>query len=313
MKALEIPANLGSRIVAADRVASRLDVRYNRARAAHKPRVPVLSQQDQSIVADLDRKGVHVTSLEALGLPGSDQLLDEGRRLYERYCGDGWPDSSPLASSFQARPADVVASRGIFFWGLHDRLLDIAEASLGVPVAFDGINIFFTKADGREKSNRLWHRDAEDRRMVKIGVYFNDVDEDGGPFQLLCRIPKEDRLVRGLYPILTQEKLERRLGDLDMDRDVATCIGKAGTVVFADTASHYHRGKPATGRNRGAVFFNYMNRVPLRPFRCERSTLSRAQMTQQAAELPPRQRDALLWRKQLPALARLIPTAPVWD
>jgi hypothetical protein len=312
-KALEIPANVGSCIVAVERVASHLDVRYNRARDAHEPPQRLQLRHDLSIVADLKSRGAHITSLEALGLPGSDQLLDEGRRLYARYCGDGRPGSSPLARSFQAGSADVMANRGIFFWGLHDRLLDIVEAYLGVPVGYDGINIFFTKADGRQSASRRWHRDAEDRRMVKIGVYLNDVDEDGGPFELLCRIPSEDRMIRGMYPSLTQEKLERQLGDFQEDRDVATCVGKAGTVVFADTASHYHRGRPATSRDRCAVFLNYFHRVPLRPFRCERSTISRAEIAELAKCLPPRQRDCLLWRDQLPAIARLIPPAPIWD
>jgi hypothetical protein len=104
---------------------------------------------------------------------------------------------------------------------------------------------------------------------------FTSLDEDGGPLQVLRRrLPDHNRMVRGKFPILSQERLETALGDFDPDRDVVTCTGKAGTVIFADTAALYHRGKPASTRDRCAIFFNYMNRSPLRPFRCERSPIS---------------------------------------
>jgi hypothetical protein len=98
-----------------------------------------------------------------------------------------------------------------------------------------------------------------------------------------------------------------------MARDVATCIGKRGTVVFSDTASFYHRGMPAITRDRYAIFFNYMSRMPLRPFRCERTMISRAQVDQLAKELPTRQRDCVLWRKDLPLVARILPPAPSYE
>ena len=312
-KVLEVPANLGSQLVAWPPVASRAGTAYIRAREAYKDRLPDLSPADAAIVADIKRTGVHITSIEALGLPGSDALLDRGRALYERYKDEGAHDPD-RARSFQAGAADVMANREIFYWGLSDRLLDIVEAYLGVPIGYDGINIFFTKADGRQVAARRWHRDVEDRHMVKIAVYLNDVDEGGGPLQVLRRkLPQHDLTVRGKFPILTQEELEHRLADFRMDRDVTTCMGKTGTVVFADTASHYHRGKPATTDDRCAVYFNYFHRVPLRPFRCERSTISRAQISELAEPLPPRQRECLLWRETLPMIARLLPPAPVWD
>ena len=205
-------------------------------------------------------------------------------------------------------------SREQFEIRTHRRLLDIVEGYLGVPIGYDGINIFFTKADGRQVAARRWHRDVEDRHMVKIAVYLNDVDEGGGPLQVLRRkLPQHDRTVRGKFPVLTQEELEHRLADFRLERDITTCTGRTGTVVFADTASHYHRGKPATTHDRCAVYFNYFHRVPLRPFRCERSTISRAQIRELAEPLPQRQRDCLLWRESLPMIARLLPPAPVWE
>jgi hypothetical protein len=305
-KMLEAPANFGSQVVAWPPVASRMEASYERAKRVHEVHLPRLCDSDARIVKDLKTSAASITSLEAMGLEGVDALLADAHALVAR--------RSPWTRSFQANGADLVAHDKIIHWGLSDRLLDIAENYLGVPIGYDGANVFFTKADGIEAGPRRWHRDAEDRRMLKIAVYLNDVDEDGGPLQVLRRrLPDHDRMVRGKFPILSQQKLETVLGDFDPDRDVVTCTGKAGTVIFADTASFYHRGKPASARDRCAIFFNYMNRAPLRPFRCERTPISRAQTKHLAASMPQRQRDCLLWRDSLPFIARIIPPAPVWQ
>ncbi len=305
-KALEVPANLGSRVVALPAVAARLDGSYEKARRSHAGRLPRLCDFDSRIVEELGRTGVSVTSLDALGLEGADGLMADAGALAARHF--------PWRRSFQASSADILRHDKIIRWGLSDRLLDIAENYLGVPVGYDGVNVFFTKADGLQSGARRWHRDAEDRRMLKIAVYINDVEAGGGPLELLRReIPGQDRTARGKFPVLTQQQVESALGDFDADRDVTSCVGKAGTVVFADTARLYHRGKPATEQDRCALYFNYMNRTPLRPFRCERSTLSRRQIRDLADSMPPRQRACLLWRDSLPLVARIVPPAPVWE
>ena len=62
--------------------------------------------------------------------------------------------ANTLRASFQAGASAIMAHPQIYQWGLHGRLLDIAENYLGVPVGYDGLNIFFTKADGRENGPR---------------------------------------------------------------------------------------------------------------------------------------------------------------
>lgn len=304
-KILEAPADLGCRIVALPPVASRLDANYEKAKREYARHVPSIVGDDQTIIDGLRTNGVFVTSLEQLNIPGTEYFLEKADALERQHL--------PLQRSFQAGADAIMTYPQIYRWGLHGRLLDIAENYLGVPVGYDGINIFFTVADGRETGVRLWHRDTEDRQMLKIAVYIHDVDEGNGPFQVLQRrIPKYDHLASGKFPVLTQRQMEGALPDFDMARDVVTCIGKRGTVVFSDTASFYHRGMPAITRDRYAIFFNYMGRVPLRPFRCERTMISRAQVNQLAKELPARQRDCVLWRNALPLVARILPPAPIY-
>ena len=305
-KVLAAPANLGCRIVALPRVASWLDANHELAKRHFARCLPRVAENDQAIIDGLKTNGVFVTSLERLGIPGTDDFLEKADALGHQH--------QPIQRSFQAGADAIMGHPEIYKWGLNNRLLDIAENYLGLRVGYDGINIYFTKADGRETGARCWHRDSEDRQMLKIAVYMHDVDVEGGPFQVLQRrIPEYDLSASGLFPVLTQRELEDALPDFDMARDVLTCIGRRGTVVFSDTASFYHRGMPAITHDRYAIFFNYVSRTPLRPFRCERSMISRSQVNQIANTLPARQRDCVLWRNALPLVARIVPPAPVYE
>ena len=304
-KILGAPANLGCRIVAMPSVASRLNANYEATKREYARYLPSVVGDDQKIINGLRTNGVFVTSLQELSISGTKKFLENADALGQQHL--------PFQRSFQAGADAIMVYPAIYRWGLHDRLLDIAENYLGVPVGYDGINIFFTKADGRETGVRRWHRDSEDHHMIKVAVYIHDVDEGSGPFQVLKRpIPGCSHLAGGLFPELTQHELEKAVPGFDVARDVVTCTGKRGTVVFSDTASFYHRGMPATTGDRYAIFFNYMCRVPLRPFRCERTMISRAQVNQLAKDLPARQRNCVLWRKALPLAGRILPPAPIY-
>ena len=79
-KMLEAPANFGSQLVAWPPVASRMEASYERAKRSHEAILPRLCDADARIVEDLNKSGVSITSLEAMGLEGVDGLLaDVGR------------------------------------------------------------------------------------------------------------------------------------------------------------------------------------------------------------------------------------------
>ena len=306
------PAEVAARIINIPLFANKLSSSYEREISRHKPRLPKLSETDAEIVAGLEQDGVYMTSLEALALPDTDQMLSSALKLMEAYAGRSAKGEFRSQYTIQASAAEVMRHPQIFWWGLNQRLLRIVEAYLGLPVGYDGMNFFYTVADGRQVGARLWHRDLEDRRIVKVTVYLHDVGEDGGPYEILHRDFPGSRSLSGFnYPVLTQEKLEQKVSAPISDQDVTSCVGPAGTVIFSDSATRYHRGKPAVSRDRCAIFYNYFSRVPLRPFFCERSGLSRAQIASLAADLSPDQRACTLWRDDLPWIAKIIPPAPL--
>lgn len=301
-------SDLAYRASRAPSVARLRAARHAAALADHRARLPVLDGIDRAAAEALARDGIFATTLDALGLAGSARLLATARALVRDHAEDARRRAASGIDFVLLPPTLIDANPALFRWGLCDRLLDIAEAHVGVPVGYDGATIIYTVADGREAATRIWHRDREDRRMLKVAIYLNDVDADGGPFELITRAPAATAAT------LPWTIPDRDLGTVfegDVGQAIRTCTGAAGTVVFADTARFYHRGRPAIARDRAALFFSYFAARPLNPWFCDRSGLSRRQIDRLTRGASERQRGCALWWRQGSALARLIPAAPI--
>ena len=268
-----------------------------------------LDEQGRAIVDALVRDGMHVSNLDALGAPDSEALLADAVSLANTLATRTDLPEWRLKHTLTANADDFLGKPRILRWGLASQLLDIVEAYLGGPAAYDGALLYHSKADGREKGVRVWHRDREDHRMLKVVVYLNDVGDDGGPFQILDEQvqAKVDARISWRYAALNQAKLDRLAGKESSRDGIRNVTGPRGTVIIVDTARFHHRGKPPTRRERSALFYSYFRRSPRHPFCCERSPLSRQQIADLAATVDPRGRDCLLWREQLPMGRRLIP------
>lgn len=305
---LSLPSELAARTLSLpwpDRLVE--DARAG-ACAAHLPRLPALSARDAALLGSLLRDGVCVTSLEELGLPGTAAMLASATSLTERLAARRHHPDHAHRHTITATAQDLLDFPAILEWGLGTRLLDLVENYLGLPVAYDGPDHFYSLADGREAGPRIWHRDREDRRMLKIAVYITDVGPQDGPFEIVHPAFRESLGGPGRGAILPQAELERRIGSGNMEKAIRTCIGRRGTVVISETAENYHRGRPPVRGDRSALYYGYFSRFTPTPFFCERSPLSRAQIARIATGLPERQHDALLWRRFLPAWKRIVPT-----
>ncbi|MCB4858148.1 hypothetical protein K7W03_00925 [Sphingobium sp. PNB] len=305
----DMPARTALRICNNVHFREWLGARHDAALMRHRPRLPRLDAIGRQIVDALEEDGVFVTEIDALGLPGSEAMIDTSAMLAHRFAEEAHSRARDGQTFLYVPPEQIVANPRIFRWGLHERLLDIAEAYIGLPVAYDGAIINYTVADGRAVSTRKWHRDWEDRRMMKVAVYLHDVDHAGGPFQIISRhgAVQDDRSGFS-YELADDAELEARL-DKPIAPYLVSCEGLRGTVIFTDTARFYHRGKPATARDRAAIFYSYFARRPRHPFLCERTGMKRRDIARLARYLPQRQRNAVLWHRQLSPLLRLIPPA----
>lgn len=305
----DLPSRVAFNVLNERRLRLWLGQRHAAALNRHSHSLPQMDPLGAAIVDAVNTHGVYVTTLDALGVPGSASLMDLAGPLADDFAEDARTLAAEGQQFIIVPPAEIVRNPQIFRWGLHDRLLDIAESYIGLPVAYDGVVINYTVADGLEIATRQWHRDREDRRMLKIAIYLHEVDDEGGPFECISlpdTVRSDDEGYR--YEFGSEDSLRQRLG-ADFSRDRRSCTGLKGTVVFADTARFFHRGKPATGRDRAALFYSYFANPPRHPFLCERSGISRAEVRHMVNGMPERQRSAALWPRHLPPVLRIIPPA----
>jgi hypothetical protein len=136
--------------------------------------------------------------------------------------------------------------------GINPRLLDLADAYLEMWSKLEYVDVWYTPPageDGRRSSQR-WHRDFNDRHLLKAFIYLVDVDERTGPFEYVPRSAPGGELDR-VWPW-------RPLGDNYPPEDEfaaqingrsVTFTAPKGTIIFCNT-SGFHRGGFATGKPR---------------------------------------------------------------
>jgi len=135
-------------------------------------------------------------------------------------------------------------------FSLDSSVLRIVNSYLSLLSKFRGWHLQITvpmpKGDRRYGSQE-WHRDPEDKKLIKMFLYLNDVDEGAGPFVYL-KGSQEGGKWRHLFP----QNPPRGSAGNDIaipQEDLVQCTGKIGTVILCDT-SGLHRGGYATSGNR---------------------------------------------------------------
>jgi ectoine hydroxylase-related dioxygenase (phytanoyl-CoA dioxygenase family) len=114
------------------------------------------------------------------------------------------------------------------------------------------VDVWYTPPAGADdrRSSQRWHRDFNDRHLLKAFIYLVDVDEETGPFEYVPRSAPGGELDR-LWPW-------RPLGDnyppedefaKQLDGRSVTFTAPKGTIIFCNT-SGFHRGGFATGKPR---------------------------------------------------------------
>jgi hypothetical protein len=282
--------------------------RYHQSRARHQADLPKLDLRERKIVDRLEGEGVCITSLAELEIPNIQEFLDAADPITSELAQLSRAPSHIGKHTLMANDRQLLAHPELLRWGLSERILKIVECYLGLPVGYGGLAFYYSVADGRDAGPRIWHRDKEDWRMIKVAVYLNDVDEFGGPYQCVNAVANE-WLKANLLPYqgLTNVQMEETLAATDIDDWLISCTGKTGTVIFTDTSRCYHRGKPPIDTDRSAIFFHYFSSRPKNPFYCDRSNLSSRQIVEFENQLPPEMQGYLTWRDRYPLLGRYIP------
>jgi hypothetical protein len=283
-------------------VQAKSELLYRANLAKHSRRLPELSPSDRLIVATLKKEGVFVTTLDQLALPSTPQMVQAVQGLLPTM-PNALADRKTVKMSAMSHAVNVstrqvtVKYPELFLWGLEERLLNIMENYIGLPVAYLGASIRRDLDTEKQVGTRLWHRDAEDRRTLKVIVYLNDVDDDGGPFEYIPRsLSPSYRPFKGVNCTIKDKDMETVIPRSQWK----ACCGPAGTVVITDTSSIFHHGRvPKAART--AVFLTYISRKPKRPEICKSRFSSTELLLLASQYLSKRQQECVLWESELMA------------
>ena len=224
-------------------------------REKYRDRLPQLSPEDARIVSTLQQEGVYITSLPELKLPHTKRLLKElivlHPHLYTLSNLKNWREGIPGLRKF--------LHTEILFWGLGERLLDIVENYIGLPLLFHGVDLRRDAGDAPLTDARHWHRDIDDERMVKVIVYLNNVGQTGGPYEYIPQSFTE-HLTKALN-YKSGFVSDEAISAIIPPHNWQTCAAKAGSIIITDPCNVFHRAKPAK-RNRYSITFGYTSRIP---------------------------------------------------
>jgi hypothetical protein len=231
-----------------------------------------LSDESARILSDLNYNGVAITSVSEL--LGQDSCYDELKASAESLehnltdqiasariaAGTVTDEKTFLFQLLGDLP--VLDPHDVFVrFALQKPILQVANAYLGMYAQLRYYNVWHNLAtQAPPLRSQFWHRDQEDRYILKVFVYLSDVDEGAGPFTYAAGSHPKGDLRRDPEHFLEKNRKNKRSNDTQLARIVPPDrwikgVGPQGTIIFADTRG-YHKGGLARTRDR--ILYNCM-------------------------------------------------------
>jgi phytanoyl-CoA dioxygenase PhyH len=252
-----------------------LSNRASRGRFGEAP--AQLDDAQRSILADVKEQGFAVRSFHELVDDAEQWRAIEEQR--DRFVATTEADLAAGGDHVRVRPGKEFVVR-LQSYGVElgptdpwfrvvssQRLLDLANAYLEMWSKLEYVDVWYSvpqPAAAERISSQRWHRDYNDKHLLKVFLYLVDVDEEMGPFQYVAGSqpggPYADawgwQPLGQNYP--TEEELEGRVPP----EAVQTFTGPAGTLLFCNTAG-FHRGGFSTTEPRVLATATYSSPASL--------------------------------------------------
>lgn len=214
---------------------------------------PSLDSEQKRIVAEMKRTGIAVSTLDTL-FPGQNMLqilsdysktlypeeAEQGKKLYLKKYWDRFPifdlNNPFLKLTLEKKIVDIA--NGYMEMWTKLKYYDLAM-TLPVPEGSNAIQ------------SQRWHRDPQEKKIIKMFIYLNDVGDDAGPFFHILESNHDGKYGK-LFPQKTPEGIyitEEEIRKTIPAENIKKMTGKAGTVIFCDT-SGIHKGGYATKNER---------------------------------------------------------------
>ena len=232
---------------------------YQKALDSYAQFLPQLDPQGKLVVETLKAEGTCVIPIEDLCLPSTDLMMETALSLANNLRNQkvNVDNSCEVGSSSE----DLREFPEILLWALEPKLLDIVESYIGLPTMYQYFAMRRSIADGALSGVRRWHVDWEDRRILKVIIYLNDVVSGGGPYDYIDRNMTSEAKTKLKYNNLGYVS-DKKMSEAVSKSDWKSCFASRGSVVISDTGSVFHRAQPPTQNERFSITFCYTSRRP---------------------------------------------------
>ena len=176
---------------------------------------------------------------------------------------------------------------------LSNRMLGVANAYLQMWSKLEYVDFWYSvpvEADSGRIQSQRWHRDFDDRHLLKAFLYLVDVDEHTGPFEFVAGSAR-GRTAADFYPWYPGSPAyppDREFDAAVDSADIKTFTGRAGTLILCNT-SGFHRGGFASSKPRILATATYCSPASLASLTERNYRLPHGA----ARSLSPQQRDAV--------------------
>jgi Phytanoyl-CoA dioxygenase (PhyH) len=220
-----------------------------------------LDSLQQQIVNELTENGICIVHFNNLFPTRS---FDEFHTLAGRYLQE--PSNEELIENIQRGAlvdqwkfyrVRLLGNQPVFDQGnkfldlsLSDELLRIVCRYLGTFCRIVDIDLWCNvTTPGPASYSQRWHRDPDDKSLIKLFLYLHDVDETKGPFYFVLGSHNGGRFSK-VYPQTLADSHYPPDGEIEkrFSKDqIKMCTGPAGTVILCDTTGLHKGGDPESG------------------------------------------------------------------
>jgi hypothetical protein len=259
-----------------------------------------LGELEQRICEDLVRDGISITHMDEL-FPGSDWLhvlttygRSRQKESFQNKVKTYWREM------WDVKKFLIDFTNPFLHFALQDRVLGIANCYLGMYAKLHSISLSETipVTPGTPPiQSQQWHRDIGNKKYPKVFIYFNDIEEEDGPF-IYLKGSQPGGPWNKLFPqINPYAPMRGRVSDADIAAAVPKdailhCMGKTGTIIFADTTG-LHKGGYSIRNPRFASIMTFYSKASLERWKYRNRFQYPRDFEEQLAKLPSPARIAV--------------------
>jgi Phytanoyl-CoA dioxygenase (PhyH) len=225
-----------------------------------------LNSLQRRIVTDLRERGIAIVRFSEL-FPNTDfrELQAFAESLLQKSENqeqvtkilDGFRPDNPLGLVMKFYLVRLLGDNPAFYHNDKFVKLVLSDEILGIVCDYFGSFVRIADMDfwcnvpteERDTYSQTWHRDSEDKKLVKLFLWLRDVDETTGPFYYVPGSHSEGAY-RTFYPQTRVRSQYPPAGEVDKHFSVEqrkAYTGEAGTLILCDTAGIHKGGHPTKG------------------------------------------------------------------